>query len=151
MNRQDIAEQTMVENGLLRTIMEGIRTTTAWKVKGTDLTRKLTTLRFICQSLQRHLDHLLTLEEFDGYMDFVRATRPEFTRTVEALRLDHDNFRDGIRRLVHRLERASPADTCGFVDICADTDDFLTKIEAHTKTETKLLQEAFARAEGGEA
>jgi hypothetical protein len=150
MSEQDIAQQTIVENRLLKTIMEGIRETLVWKPTGTDFSRKLTTLRFISQSLQRHLEHLMTLEEYDGYMDFVVTRCPHLSKTVETLRQDHDCFRGNMRRLCHQIERASSADAGTFVDICANMDDFLTKLEAHNKTETRLMQEAFERTEGGE-
>src|SRR5438445_9178007 len=150
MNEQDIARQTMLENRLLQTIMEGIREALVWKTRGTDFSRKLTTLRFISQSLHRHLEHLMTLEEYDGYMDFVVARCPHLSKTVAALRQDHDRFRSGMRQLWHRLERASPADAGTFVDVCADMDEFLTKLEEHNKTETRLMQEAFERTEGRE-
>jgi hypothetical protein len=148
MNEQDIARQTMVENRLLKTIMEGIRDTLVWETR-TDFSRKLTTLRFISQSLQRHLEHLMALEEYDGYMDFVAARCPHLSKTVGALRQDHERFRNGMRRLWHRLERASATDAGAFVDLCADMDEFLTKLDEHNETETKLMQEAFEKREGG--
>jgi len=150
MNEQDIAQQTTVENRLLQTIMEGIRETLVWKPTGTDFSRKLTTLRFISQSLQRHLEHLMTLEEYDGYMDFVMTRCPHLSKHVEELRQDHERFRSSMRRLTHRLERASPADSGLFIDLCGDMDELLTKIDAHGKMETKLMQEALERMEGGE-
>jgi len=148
MNEPDIAQQTMVENRLLKTIMEGIHDALLWKPTGRDFSRKLTTLRFISQSLQRHLEHLMTLEEYDGYMEFVRKRCPYLGKTVEALRQDHEGFRAGMRRLSHRLERLSATDAGAFVDVCADMDEFLTKLDRHSQTETKLMQEAFSRAEG---
>jgi hypothetical protein len=145
MNEQDIAQQTLVENRLMQTIMEGIREALVWKT-GTDFSRKLTTLRFISQSLQ----HLMALEVYDGYMDFVVARCPHLGKTVAALRQDHERFRSSMRRLWHRLERASTAEGSEFVDLCADMDEFLIKLEEHNRTETKLMQEAFERTEGRE-
>ncbi len=150
MNRQDIANQTVVENRLLQTLMEGISATLAWNVRGNDLSRKLTTLRFITQSLQRHLDHLLGLEEFDGYMDYVVETRPQLSKTVDSLRQEHDAFRNRVRRLVHRLETVSPTDSLGFARICEDLEEFLEKLKDHGKRESEVMQEAFKQVEGGE-
>ncbi len=62
MEPHEIAEQIKVEHFLLKQIMEGLRITTAWQVEGTDASRKLSTLRFIAGSFQRHLDRLRTLE-----------------------------------------------------------------------------------------
>jgi hypothetical protein len=147
MNEQDVAQQTMVENRLLSTIMEGIRETLVWK-PSKDFGRKLTTLRFISQSLQRHLEHLMALEEYDGYMDFVTQRCPHLVKTVQDLRQDHDGIRSGMSRLSHRLERVSPADGGGFLDLCADMDEFLTKLDRHRQTEMKVMEEAFARPRG---
>jgi hypothetical protein len=36
-------------------LMEGLRSTVAWKVQGNDFSRKLSTLRFIVRSFQGHL------------------------------------------------------------------------------------------------
>ena len=76
MDRQDIAEQTRVEQELLRHVMEGLRLSTTWQVLGPDASRKLSTLRFVTGSFQRHLERLLALEEYDGFMDKVLACAP---------------------------------------------------------------------------
>ena len=47
----------------------------------------MSTLRFITQSLQRHLERVLALEEYDGYMDLVLHESPRLSNTVAALKL----------------------------------------------------------------
>jgi len=96
---QDITQQTEVESKMFGLLMEGLRSTLAWKVQGADFSRKLSTLRFMAQSFQRHLERLFSLEEYDGYMDLVTKTSPRLSRTVDALKLEHDQFRTGIRRI----------------------------------------------------
>src|SRR5260370_8017336 len=76
MNPHDIAQQSMVENGMLHHLEEALRDTMAWQIHGSDLSRKLSTLRFIAGSFQRHLERLFTLEEFYGYMDLLLKTSP---------------------------------------------------------------------------
>ena len=68
MDHQDVARQTQVEHEMLGHIMEALRTAAGWQVRGPDASRKLSTLRFVAGSFQRHLEHLLTLEECDGYL-----------------------------------------------------------------------------------
>ena len=110
----DLAQQTQVEHGLLMLLMKGLRDTLAWKVPGDDFARKLSTLRFITQSFQRHLERVLSLEEYDGYMDLVLQASPQQGNTVDALRKEHDTFRDEARHIVHRFEHISPKDAAAF-------------------------------------
>jgi hypothetical protein len=146
----DMAQQTLVEHTMLKHLMEGLRATVAWKLHGAGLSRKLSTLRFIAQSLQRHLEHLLALEEYDGYMDRVLATSPRLSKTVDALREQHDVFRRGVSRMVHGLEQVSSSDDTGFTGLCNDLLVLLDKLDAHNRKEIHLIQEAFERDGGGE-
>ena len=66
----DIAQQTVVEDGILKLLVEGLRSALAWKVTN-DFSRKLSSVRFITQSFQRHLERLMALEEYDGYMGWM--------------------------------------------------------------------------------
>src|SRR5271166_3255072 len=108
---QEIAQQTLGETYILKRLMEGLRATVAWKIQGNDFSRKLSTLRFIVRSFQGHLDRLFALEEYDGYMDLVNKRAPRLSKTVDALKLDHDEFRGGVRRIALGQERiSSPTD-----------------------------------------
>src|SRR5690242_20004510 len=102
MQRKEIAEQTRVENGMLKYLVEGLRMGLAWKVHGPDFSRKLSTLRFITQSFQRHLEHMMSLEETNGYMDMVLTCAPQLGRSVDALRKDHEWFRSSLGGIVNR-------------------------------------------------
>lgn len=146
----DLAQQTQVEHGLLLLLIEGLRNTLAWKVSGADFARKQSTLRFITQSFQRHLERVLSLEEYDGYMDLVLKASPQLGNTVDALRKEHDQFRAEARRVLHRFEHVSAKDPDGFARTCDELSQLLARVEAHNKKEADLIQEAFARDEGGE-
>ena len=52
-----------IEQELLRHVMEGLRLSTTWQVRGPDASRKLSTLRFVTGSFQRHLERLRTALE----------------------------------------------------------------------------------------
>jgi hemerythrin-like domain-containing protein len=146
---QEIAQQTLVENDMLKLLMEGLRSTVAWKVQGNDFSRKLSTLRFIVRSFQGHLDRLFALEEYDGYMDLVEKKSPRLSRTVDALRMEHDRFRTGIRRIVHGLEQVSSTNQALFVKLCDELLVLLKELNEHCKRETDLFQEAFEQDRGG--
>ncbi len=150
MERQDVIRQTEVEHEFLQRLLEGLRTTTGWQVQGTDASRKLSTLRFVCQSLQRHLEHLLALEEHDGYMDLVAATAPWLGRATDALRAEHSHFRSEVRRIVSGLEAMPPRDLARLESICRDLGTLIGQIEKHGLKEARLIQEAVAREGGGE-
>ena len=150
MNPHDVARQTEVEQEMLRQIMEGLRATAGWQVRGPDAARKLSTLQFIGHSFQRHLERLLAVEEDGGYMDLVSASAPQLGRAVDALRAEHDQFRTASRRVADRLERVSASDPAGLAEVCDELLALLRKVEAHNRKEIDLLQEAFAQDEGGE-
>ena len=50
---QDIAQQTEVEYGALNHLIVALRTALAWKVHGSEFSRKLSTLRFVVRSFER--------------------------------------------------------------------------------------------------
>jgi hemerythrin-like domain-containing protein len=131
-------------------IMEGLHKTLSWKTSGDDFARKLSTLRFISQSFQRHLERVLALEEFDGYMDLVLQSSPGAAKTVDGLRQEHEQFRKEARHIVLRFERVARTDGEAFAHICDDLVGLLNRLAAHDKKEASLIQEAFARDEGGE-
>lgn len=146
---QEMAQQTLLENEFLKLLMESLRTTLAWNVQGSDFSRKLSTLRFVSQSFQRHLERVFSLEEYDGYMDLVSKKAPRLSRTVDALRMEHDKFRIGIRRIVHGLEHISPTNLASFDNLCAELLVLLHELTEHSKKETDLFQEAFEQDRGG--
>jgi hypothetical protein len=150
MDRQEVARQTQVEHEMLKHIMEGLRLAAGRPVPGPDGSRKLSTLRFVAQSFQRHLEHVLALEEYDGYMDLVLASAPWLGRATEALRAEHDLFRTEARRLVQRLERLRATDVAAQGKLGDDLLVLLGKIEGHNGKEVALIQEAVGRDGGGE-
>jgi hypothetical protein len=150
MDRQDIAEQTRVEQELLRHLMEGLRLSATWQVRGPDASRKLSTLRFVTASFQRHLERLLGLEEHDGFMDKVLACAPHLGRATAALRAEHDGFRGAASRVVEQLERLQANDLAALEKVGGEMVALLNRIEGHNRKEMALLLEAFGRDEGGE-
>ncbi len=150
MTPQDIAQQTLLEQGMLNHIMGALRSTIDWKLHGDDLSRKLSTLRFIAQSFQRHLERVLALEEYDGYMDMVGRLSPHLGKEVDALRREHDTFRKAVPRIVARLERISSTDPIPLGTVCDELLVLLDRLEGHSRRESALLQEAINREGGGE-
>src|SRR5262249_61594911 len=150
MANNSIAEQMVVEHEMLKSIVEGLRQAIGLKPEGDTFARKLHTIHFIAQSLQRHLDHLLTLEECDGYMEAVVGLSPQLGKQVDALRQEHDQFRQASRQVVHGLETVAPTDQTTFRNVCDEALALLEKLDEHTRKEAELVQEAFGRDDGGE-
>lgn len=150
MPHTDLAQQTELEKGMLSQIMEMLRTTMAWQTRSDDGSRKLSTLRFMAQSFQRHLGRMMALEEYDGYMDLVMETSPNLSRAVEALRQDHDRFRQAASHIVLSLERLSILDHDRFEAICEELRTLLQKLDEHHKKEATIWHEALDRDGGGE-
>jgi len=150
MEHSDMAQQVLVEHGMLKHIMEGLRATVAWPIHGGDFSRKLSTLRFISQSFQRHLERLTSLEEFDGYMNLVMEANPHLAKNVEGLREEHHRLRSSLRRLVHGLERIAATDQAAFAQAIQELSAILDRVDEHHKKEASLVQEALERDGGGE-
>jgi hemerythrin-like domain-containing protein len=143
-------KQAAVEHEALRHIIGGLRTVLDWKPTTDDLARKLSSLRFIAQSFQRHLERLMALKEQDGYMTDAVEQMPALAEKVQALLRDHDEFEETLHRLVLRLEHLSPSDKPKFDAVCRDMEELLVKLEDHHRREADLMQEAFQRDVGGQ-
>ena len=150
MANNSITEQMVVEHKMLKSIVEGLRQAIGLKPEGDSFARKLHTIHFIALSLQRHLEHLLTLEECDGYMDAVVQHCPQLGKRIDALRQEHDQFRKASRQVVHGLQTVAPTDQTTFRNVCDEALALLKKLDDHTRKEADLVQEAFDRDSGGE-
>jgi len=145
-----ISEQVLVEHEILAHITSALRATIGWKYQGADLTRKIGSLRFVGQSLQRHLKHLTGLEEEDGYMSVILESHPELNDEVEALRQEHGQFRKGLSRILTRLHLVQPTDDLTLAKVSEDLLALLKKLDEHSHKETGLIQHALLKDEGGE-
>jgi len=150
MDHLAIPQQVLVEHQTLAYITSALRATIGWKYQGADLSRKLDSLRFVGQSFQRHLKHLMTLEEEDGYMTVVLESRPDLSEEVDRLQKEHAQFRRTLSRIMTRLRRLVPTDHGTYNKVADDLLALLEKLDEHSKKETGLLQEALLRDEGGE-
>ena len=99
--------QAAVEHEALKHIIGALRTVLDWKPAPNDFARKLSSLRFICQSFQRHLERLMALKEQDGYMTDAVEQMPSLSEKVQALLRDHDHFEETMRRIVVMTTRIS--------------------------------------------
>jgi hemerythrin-like domain-containing protein len=142
--------QAAVEHEALRHIIGALRTVLEWKPKADDMPRKLSSLRFIAQSFQRHLERLMALKEQDGYMDGAVEQMPSLAEKVNTLLHEHDEFEETMHRLVLRLEHLSAEDKKRVEETCGEFETLLVKLEDHHRREAEMMQEAFQRDVGGQ-
>jgi hemerythrin-like domain-containing protein len=150
MAHDDISQQTLIEHEMLKHITDALRLALGWKQEGGDAARKLSTVRFITRSLQRHLDHLWGLEERDGYMDAVLTLSPHLSKRVNALKGEHEEFRRTVPGIVDRLEQVSSTDQTALAAVWDELLALLQKLDEHSRKETGLLLESFGTEGGGE-
>jgi hypothetical protein len=150
MDNLNVIQQTELEKKMLTFISEGLHSTLAWKVQGDDLTRKVSTLKFITRSFQSHMERLMNLEERDGYMDIVLQSHPNLSKNVDALRREHDDIRECLKSVHEGFERVSSRDRPAIAFLCDELGKLLKKVDGHNQKEADLFQEAFERQEGGE-
>ena len=146
----DIAQQTVVENDILKLLIEGLRFALAWTVTNDNFSRKLSSVRFTTQSLERHLVRLMALQEHDGYMERLEKKAPQLARAVSDLKQEHEIFRTESIRILHGLEHVSSTDHDTFANLCDELLILLKDLDQHSKKETDLYHEAFEQDAGGE-
>ena len=150
MERPDLQQQVSIEQETLGHVVSALRTTIGWESGEGDFSRKLSSLRFVCESFQRHVKRLFRLEQAEGYMTEVLDIRPELSDEVRALRAEHLEFRKGVRGILARLAEVEPNDQATFSKINEDLVALLDRLEKHHRKEIRLLQEALLRDAGGE-
>jgi hypothetical protein len=150
MEQESIVQQTKVEREATELVTLALERTLLWTVKGDDFSRKLSSVRFVTESFQHHLERLFALEELDGYMNVVCQLHPEFTDKVKDLKATHAQLHEMTRQLVLNLEQASPTDVTKFEVICEELKSLISSLREHNKQENELLVEAVFRDTGGQ-
>ena len=151
MDPQDIAKQMQVEREMLIHIESALRAALGWDVREDDFSRNVSTLRFVAQSFQRHLNRAWVLQEQGGYMKVVLEIRPHLETTIEAMKRDHARLQGVLDVVILKLDRVSPSDRETFINLRDEFLEFLEDLKNHNVKETHLSQEAFMLEEGGEA
>jgi hypothetical protein len=151
MNPELLIQQTKVESQALEHITRALEVMVGWAVDGTGYARKLSSVRFFAELYQRHLERLFALEEIDGYMESVSRSNPELANRVNVLRDEHEQFRAAIRKVVVRLDLASPTNLAEFDATCTELRKTINEVLEHLRREQELLGDSFYRDTGGEA
>jgi hemerythrin-like domain-containing protein len=150
MESTNYAALCLMEHQILQHVKDALRITLGWDVRSVGLARKVSSVQFTMQSLRRHLERVMGLEEEDGYMSSVRELKPNLYDRAANLRLEHQEFRRTLEELTPALDKVNPRDDARFEEVCCDLTAFLARIDRHDKQETQLLQQAFYDDIGGE-
>jgi hemerythrin-like domain-containing protein len=145
-----VIEQTKVESQTLEYVTQALEVALAWFIDGNDVSRKLSTVRFLTESYQRHIERLFALEELDGYMDSVALLNPELTLRVADLKAEHEQFREAIRTALLQLDHAPTTDPKNFNAICTELGTVINQVLKHIRQENDLLVESVQQDTGGE-
>ncbi|MBX3414612.1 MAG: hemerythrin domain-containing protein [Pirellulales bacterium] len=150
MDAISIAEQALVEHRILQHVKAALRLCLDWQASEVGLNRKISSVRFTAQSLQRHLERMMGLEEDGGYMDAVREQKPNWTTKVEGLAEDHAQIRRRLAEVMPSLEGEDAHDSDRFTDVCERLAVLLALLDEHDQKEIDLLMEVFTEDLGGE-
>ena len=139
-------QQALFEHELLAHIAAALRMTIDWALHTQDCSSRLPSLRFIAHSFQRHLEHILELEERDGYMPAIDGHRhADLLGPIAELRREHDRFRQLVLESLQRLEVLSASDYLTLHDVSTGILLLLDQINEHNQREMQLIEEARER------
>ena len=145
-----VASVSWVEHQTLEHIKQALRVTLKWDAPAVSMERKRSSVRFTLQSLCRHLERLMKIEEADGYLDRVVEEKPNLHFRIQRLTRDHQHFRSRVEQLAPMLDDLNEWQDAEFDDACGEINELLDEIDRHDHEEVSLLQDALSYDEGGE-
>jgi len=139
-----------MEHQILDHVKQALRVTLQWKAPAFGLSRKISSVQFTTKSFMRHLERMMDLEEYDGYMEAVRQQKPNLEPRVQRLQQQHDEFRELIEDLRPEVSALTALPSARAQVVCHRLVDFLNRVDQHDVEEIELLQLALVCDEGGE-
>ena len=150
MNAHLVAEQAVVEHQALQHVKDALRVALSWPSSQENVARKLSSVRFMAQSLERHMHRMMALEEDGGYMEEVLQQQPALKSRIEPLEHEHQQFRADLDSVMRSLAAATAGDTRALDASCSSLQSLLARVDVHDRTECELLQAVLMQDEGGE-
>jgi hypothetical protein len=140
MSHRLISQQTLLEHEVVARLTEALRTAVGWNQHG-DLSRKLSSVEYLTQSFERHVERMFELEEHDGYIDHVEQSLPQFAAQVAGFRNEHAAFRRQIAELLGQLAHSASMSSEEADLLLGRMQVLLDDIDNHNKREMNLLEE----------
>jgi hypothetical protein len=142
--------QFTVENQVLDHVKTALRKTLASDEDRMGLERKVSTVKFVTDSLVRHLIRLLDLEDETEAADPIEELKPHLSEKTSALQFEHEQFRAILGEMKDQVSGISPDNEPHFDAFCRDLLSFLDRLDQHEARELAILQELHNADEGGE-
>lgn len=144
--RQGLAEHDLIEH-----VKHALRLALAWDAEEVGLHRKITSVRFCAESLARHMQLIMEIEEQGGELELVADFKPNLYESANLLRHEHENLRAELAECVALVGRQSADDPVSFSACCLELEKLLCHLDHHEAGERKLLFDMYCEDEGGEA
>jgi hypothetical protein len=142
--------QFTVENQVLDHVKTALRKTLESDEERMGLERKVSTVKFVTESLIRHLIRLLDLEDETESADPIEESKPHLADKTASLQTDHCQFRAILGEMSEQVTGISPDNEPHFDAFCKDLLGFLDRLDKHEESELAVLQELHNSDEGGE-
>jgi hypothetical protein len=119
--------------------------------------RKISSAKFVTESLKRHLSRMLDLEEADPLIDPVQIAEEEdaagLTERYRRLRGEHTQLRSSLEQVAMMSAQMAADNEAMLEDFANEMNDFLTRLDRHEMAERALLIEVYDSddGDGGEA
>jgi hypothetical protein len=148
MDKQALARQALLEHELLEHLKQALRAAMSWSIDIVGLERKRSTVCFTADSLGRHLERLMELEEDGGYMRDILERKPHLAEQIATLRSDHEVFRGELAIISPRVERPLEVDEGELCSLCTQIGELLAQVDRHDRREIDLFQDGLLSEEG---
>ncbi len=150
MSQELLIQQFKVESQALEYVTRALEVTLGWSVDRAGFSRKHSSVRFLLESYQRHLERLFALEEIGGYMESVSRLNPELANQVDHLEEEHGQFRAAIREAIVRVDLAAPNQIAVFDATCTQLRITVNQVLEHLRRESELIVESLYQDTGGQ-
>ncbi len=148
MDCSQVARQALFEHELLDHLKKALRHALSWEIDRVGLNRKRSSVCFTADSLGRHLERLMEIEEEGGYMRVVIDRKPHLAEQAKRLLEDHRRFREELQNLLPRVANGQQFDQVGLDELSLELLALLDQVDEHDRGEIDLLQEGLSMEEG---
>ncbi len=142
--------QFTVENLILDDVKNALRRSLASDEDRLGAERKISMVKFVTESLVRHLRRLLELEDEAEAADPIAEFKPHLADKATALQNDHCQFRTMLDELSEQVENLVPGNETYYSAFSREMLAFLDRLDEHEQAELEMLQEVHNSDEGGE-
>jgi uncharacterized protein (UPF0335 family) len=142
--------QALLEHDLVEHVKAALRLALSWNLREVGLSRKLLSVRFCTESLVRHLQLLMEMEEQGGYLDDVAEQKPHLCHRADQLRAEHTQLSRSAREVLAAVQSAEAETEEGLALCMRQIEILLARLDDHETREREMFFELYCEDEGGE-